>query len=40
MTYAKSSINPPYAISSILRHWLWDQFGWELIDWSDDDIRF
>lgn len=23
-----------------LRNWLWDQFGWELIDWADDDIRF
>ena len=24
----------------ILRQWLWDNFGWELIDWADDDIRF
>ena len=23
-----------------LRNWLWDNFGWELIDWADDDIRF
>jgi len=23
-----------------LRNWLWDQFGWELIDWAEDDIRF
>jgi len=24
----------------VLRNWLWDNFGWELIDWADDDIRF
>ena len=23
-----------------LRHWLWANFGWELIDWADDEIRF
>ena len=23
-----------------LRNWLWDNFGFELIDWADDDIRF
>lgn len=23
-----------------LRKWLWLNFGWELIDWADDDIRF
>ena len=23
-----------------LRNWLWDNFGWELIDWAEDDIRF
>lgn len=28
--------SPPAA----LRHWLWDNFGWELYDWNDDDIRF
>lgn len=25
---------------TVLRNWLWDNFGWELIDWADDDIRF
>ena len=23
-----------------LRHWLWDNFGWDIYDWRDDDIRF
>ena len=23
-----------------LRNWLWDNFGWELIDWAEGDIRF
>ena len=25
---------------TLLRQWLFDNFGWELIDWADDDIRF
>ena len=28
------------AMLTDLRNWLWDNFGWELIDWADDDIRF
>lgn len=24
----------------ILRHWLWENFGWEIYDWAEDDIRF
>jgi len=27
-------------VRAIERHWLWDNFGWELIDWADDEIRF
>jgi len=23
-----------------LRHWLWLNFGWDIYDWRDDDIRF
>ena len=23
-----------------LRHWLWENFGWEIYDWAEDDIRF
>ena len=27
-------------MSPALRHWLWVQFGWDIYDWSDDEIRF
>lgn len=23
-----------------LRQFLWDNFGWDIYDWKDDDIRF
>lgn len=23
-----------------LRDWLWDNFGWDIYEWKDDDIRF
>ena len=23
-----------------LRHWLWDNFGFDLYEWAEDDIRF
>lgn len=23
-----------------LRHWLWTNFGWDIYEWSDEDIRF
>jgi hypothetical protein len=27
-------------ISAQLRSWLWANFGWDIYDWDDDDIRF
>jgi hypothetical protein len=27
-------------ISPALRQWLWEQFGWDIHEWADDDIRF
>ena len=23
-----------------LRHWLWENFGWEIYEWEPDDVRF
>jgi len=23
-----------------LRHWLWQNFGWDIYDWDDGDLRF
>ncbi|MEN9936017.1 MAG: hypothetical protein RLZZ387_2596 [Chloroflexota bacterium] len=23
-----------------LRQWIWEQFGWDVYDWADDEIRF
>lgn len=25
---------------TVLRNWLWDNFGWELVEWHPDDLRF
>lgn len=23
-----------------LRHWLWTNFGWDIYNWGDEDLRF
>jgi hypothetical protein len=28
------------AMTDALRHWLWANFGWDIYDWADSDIRF
>jgi hypothetical protein len=28
------------AMSDTLRQWIWEQFGWDVYDWADDEIRF
>jgi len=27
-------------VTPALRHWIWLNFGYDIYDWADDDIRF
>lgn len=27
-------------IDPTLRHWLWLNFGWDIYEWEDGDVRF
>jgi hypothetical protein len=27
-------------VAAALRHWLWQNFGWDIYEWDDGDLRF
>lgn len=28
------------SVNPALRHWLWQNFGWDIYDWDAEDLRF
>lgn len=38
--YRESTKYRPDAGLSDLRHWLFANFGWDVYDWAEDEVRF
>ncbi len=38
--YRESTKSTAQMRSPGLRHWLWTNFGWDVYEWGEDEIRF
>ena len=45
MSFAPSMSQPldrtrSQTMTPALRHWIWTNFGWDVYDWDDEELRF